>query len=222
MKRSIKVITTSIKGGVGKTQICATQALYMVEKGIPVKVIDADIQQSLSRHRQRDLEGHPDEWIPYSVDFLNTTDINMVKAVMDKISSLPCCFLIDCPGNISDPALSVIYRAADYAVIPFELNADSVDATVMFAEVFKANFSAKMYFVPNKVSPIYEKRGEVRKAREDAEAALGKLGIVTPDIKMTTHLNGYSTLDLLDRDKRRHVLDAFHPIVEPIWKVYNR
>ena len=134
---------------------------------------------------------------------------------------MPCCFLIDCPGNISDPALSVIYRAADYAVIPFELNADSVDATVMFAEVFKANFTAKMYFVPNKVSPIYEKRGEVRKAREDAEAALDKLGIVTPDIKLTTHLNGYSTLDLLDRDKRRHVLDAFHPIVEPIWKVYN-
>jgi hypothetical protein len=68
----------------------------------------------------------------------------------------------------------------------------------MFAEVFKANFTAKMYFVPSKVSPIYEKRGEVRKAREDAEAALGKLGIVTPDIKLTTHLNGYSTLDLLD------------------------
>ena len=42
------------------------------------------------------------------------------------------------------------------------------------------------------------------------------------DIKLTTHLNGYSTLDLLDRDKRRHILDAFHPIVEPIWKVYNR
>ena len=60
MKRSVKVITTSIKGGVGKTQICATQALYMVEKGIPIKVIDADIQQSLSRHRHRDLEVHPD------------------------------------------------------------------------------------------------------------------------------------------------------------------
>lgn len=222
MRRSIKVITTSIKGGVGKTQLCATQALYFVEKGIPVKVIDADIQQSLSRHRQRELKAHPNEWVPYSVDFLNTTDINMVKSIMNTISTIPCCFLIDCPGNINDPALSIIYQEADYAVIPFELNADSVDATIMFAELFKEHFSAKMYFVPNKVSPIYEKRGEVRKAREDAEAALNKLGTITPDIKLTTHLNGYSTLELLDWDKRRHVTGAFRPIALPIWKIFKR
>lgn len=222
MKQSIKVIMTSCKGGVGKTELCASSALFMVEKGIPVKVIDADIQQSLFRHRQRDLAGHPNEWIPYSVDFLNTTDIDTVKKVMEKISSLPCCFLIDCPGNVSDPALSHIYRTADYAIVPFELNADSVDATVMFAEIFKEHFKAKMFFIPNKVSPIYEKRGEVRKAREDAEAVLSKLGTVTPDIKLTTHLNGYSTLDLLDWEKRRYVRDAFIPFTAPIWKIYNR
>ena len=209
MRRSVKVITT-------------TQALYFVEKGIPVKVIDADIQQSLSRHRLRELEAHPNEWVPYSVDFLNTTDINMVKSIMNTISTIPCCFLIDCPGNINDPALSIVYREADYAVIPFELNADSVDATIMFAELFKEHFPAKMFFVPNKVSPVFEKRGEVRKAREDAEAALGKLGTITPDIKLTTHLNGYSTLELLDRDKRRHVTDAFRVIASPIWKIFNR
>ena len=79
-----------------------------------------------------------------------------------------------------------------------------------------------MYFVPNKVSPIYEKRGEVRKAREDAEATLSKLGTITPDIKLTTHLNGYSTLELLDWDKRRHVTGAFRPIALPIWKIFKR
>ena len=92
----------------------------------------------------------------------------------------------------------------------------------MFAELFKEHFSAKMYFVPNKVSPIYEKRGEVRKAREDAEAVLSKLGTITPDIKLTTHLNGYSTLELLDWDKRRHVTGAFRPIALPIRKIFKR
>lgn len=222
MRRSVKVITTSIKGGVGKTQLCASAAMYFLEKGIPVKVIDADIQQSLYRHRQRDLAAHPDEWVPFSVDFLNTTDLETVKSIMNTISTIPCCFLIDCPGNINDPALSIIYQEADYAIIPFELNSDSVDATIMFAELFKEHFPGKMFFVPNKVSTVYEKRSEIRKAREDAMESLSKLGTVTPDIKLTTYLNGYSTLELLDWERRKFITEAFLPIVKPIWRIYNR
>ena len=222
MKRSVKVITTSIKGGVGKTQLCASAAMYFLEKGIPVKVIDADIQQSLYRHRQRDLAAHPDEWVPFSIDFLNTTDLETVKSIMNTISAIPCCFLIDCPGNINDPALSIIYQDADFAIIPFELNADSVDATIMFAEMFKEHFHGKMFFVPNKVSTVYEKRSEIRKTREDAMESLSKLGTVTPDIKLTTYLNGYSTLELLDWEHRKFITEAFLPIVKPIWRIYNR
>ena len=209
-----KIITFSNhKGGVGKTTLCASAATFLVELGIPVIVIDADIQQSLSRHRQRDLAVHPSEQIPWQVQFLNTTDLEAVKSMMSRAKQLPCCILIDCPGNIQDPALRIIFEAADAAVIPFELNADSVDATVMFADVFKKHFSAKMFFIPNKVSTIFEKRGEVRKAREDAMEALDrKYGVVTPDIRLTTYLNGYSTLETCNFAKKRAVRDAFIPI----------
>ena len=96
---------------------------------------------------------------------------------------------------------------------------DCVDATVMFAELFKKNFTAKMFFVPNKVSTIFEKRGEVRKAREDSIEALNrKLGVITPDIRLTTHLNGYSTLELFDFEKRKVLRDAFAPIFKYITK----
>ena len=216
MKNKI-IIFTTIKGGTGKTTLCASAATFLVELGIPVIVLDADIQQSLFRHRMRDLAAHPSENIPWQIHFLNTTDIEAVKAMMQRVKKLACCILIDCPGNIQDQALQVIYEAADIAVIPFELNSDSVDATVMFAQLFQKHFSARKYFIPNKVSAVFEKRGEVRKAREDAISLLDrKFGMVTPDVKYTTNLNSYSTLECFNREKRIVIRDAFAPLVKQI------
>ena len=207
------IITTGLKGGTGKTSLCANFATFFVEQGVPVLVLDADTQQSLSRHRKRDLEGNPSAEVPWPVEFLNTTDIEMVKSVIKKAKQLQCCVMIDCPGNIQDPSLQVIYEAADAAIIPYELNSDSVDATIMFAKFFKGNFKAKMFFVPNKVSTVFEWRGEVRKARENAMEALnGKLGTVTPDMRLTTHLNSYSTIETYNWRKRAAIRDAFAPI----------
>lgn len=212
--RNTVILFTTLKGGTGKTSICASTATFLVEQGIPTIVLDADVQQSLFRHRKRDLAAHPDEEIPWQVEFLNTTDIDKVRATIRKIKDFPCCVLIDCPGNVQDKALQVIFESADIAVIPYELNADSVDATVLFAELFRKNFEAKMYFIPNKVSCVYEKRGEVRKAREDALKALNhKLGTVTPDIRLTTLLNGYSTLDTYNYKKRTVIREALAPII---------
>ena len=213
------IITTSLKGGVGKTSLCANFATFFVEQDVPVFVLDADIQQSLSRHRKRDLEASPSAQVPWPVEFLNTTNIETVKNVMKRAKQLQCCVMIDCPGNIQDPALQAIYQAADIAIIPYELNSDSVDATIMFAQLFKKNFKAKMFFVPNKVSTVFEWRGEVRKAREDAMEALnGKLGTVTPDMRLTTHLNGYSTIETYNWKKRAAIRDAFAPIFRSIKK----
>lgn len=210
------ILTTSLKGGVGKTSLCASFATFLVEQGVPTIVVDADIQQSLSRHRKRDLEAHPSSQVPWQVQFVNTTDVEGVRTIIRRAKELPCCVMIDCPGNIHDEAMQIIYQAADVAVIPYELNADSVDATVMFAGLFKKHFTAKMFFVPNKVSAVFEKRGEVRKAREDAMQTLKKHGTVTPDIPLTTHLNGYSTLETYNFKKRAAIRDAFAPIYKHI------
>ena len=217
MKNQI-ILFTSVKGGVGKTQLCASAATFLVEQGIPVIVIDIDVQQSISRHRKRDLDAHPSADVPWNVEFLDTRDIDSARNMISNAKKLPCCILIDCPGNITDASLNVIYEAADLAIIPFELNADSVDATVLFAELFKTRFQAKMYFIPNKVSAVFELRGEPRKAREDAIQGLEKshLGMITPDIKLTTNMNGYSTIETYNREKRAAVRNAFAPIVRHI------
>lgn len=216
MKNQI-IIFTTIKGGTGKTTLCASAATFLVQLGIPVIVLDADIQQSLYRHRQRDLAAHPSEDIPFQVQFLNTADIEGVKSMIQRAKKLPCCILVDCPGNIQDQALKAIFEAADIAVIPFELNSDSLDATIMFGKLFQKHFTAKKYFIPNKVSAVFEKRGDVRKAREDAMSSLDKkLGIVTADIRHTTNMNSYSTLEWYNREKKIVIRDAFAPIVKHI------
>lgn len=222
MKNKI-IVFTNIKGGTGKTQLCATAATFFLETGFPVYVIDADIQQSISRHRKRDKDVRPNEFEPWPVYFLNTGAIEEVKDIISQVKEFKCLVLIDCPGNINDPGLKHIYDAADMAVIPMEYNSDVVDATVMFAEVLReTSFKDKnkqIFFIPNKVSAFFEKNGVVRKAREDAYEQLMKkkhLGVITPEVRMTTLMNGYSTLDFLGHEKRKVVREAFAPIIKRI------
>ena len=58
------VLFSNIKGGVGKTTLCALFASYLAEKGIPVFAMDADLQASLYRHRQREKDADPDASAP--------------------------------------------------------------------------------------------------------------------------------------------------------------
>ena len=75
------VLFTNIKGGVGKTSCCALFAQYLCENGYPVKVLDADIQASLSRHRERELAANPDAAIPWEVSTVDGIFIKVIKGV---------------------------------------------------------------------------------------------------------------------------------------------
>ena len=222
-KKNQIILTTNQKGGVGKTQICATAATLFVQHNIPVVVLDADVQQSLSRHRARDLEARPTANTPWDCLFLNTSDMEAVEKMVERIHNLPCTVLIDCPGNISDSALNLIFAAADVAIVPFELNDDSVDATILFAKLIKKHFKKMdMLFVPNKVSTRFWKRGEVRKAKEDAMEQLHKkLGLVGADIKYSAQMNSYSTLERLTYEKKMIIKNALTPLLNPLMKMYD-
>jgi len=222
------VVFSNIKGGVGKTQMCATMATYAVEQGLPVIVIDADMQQSLSRHRDRDLKARPNTELPWKVQYVDIDNIDEVKNVIERAKQLPCIVMIDCPGNVSDPALKIIFDAADVAILPLEYNSDVVDATELFGVTLKKRYDElsaitkkkkRIFLVPNKVSAVYEQRGEVRRAREYTFETLvqqRKIGYLTKDIKLTTHMNGYSTVDPLTYEKRLAVRDAFDKILESL------
>ena len=117
MKNKI-VLFSNIKGGVGKTTLCALFASYLAEKGMPVFAMDADLQASLYRHRQREKNVDPDTSAPWAVEMLNTSDEKKLEETIAKLKSVPGVVLIDCPGNLNDRNLEHIYKAADVAVIP--------------------------------------------------------------------------------------------------------
>ena len=62
MKNCI-IVSVGLKGGGGKSTVCANLAMHLIDQGIPVIFYDADIQQTLVR--QRELAEHPNEQPPY-------------------------------------------------------------------------------------------------------------------------------------------------------------
>ena len=215
MKNKI-VLFSNIKGGVGKTTLCGLFAMYLAQQGIPVTVLDADIQQSLFRHRGRDIAECPDEEIPWQVSFVDTSDEKMVEVIMKKVKNIPGWVLIDCPGNINDHALKFIFQAAEVAVIPFGYDTDTLDATKLFCGIFQRVSNAKLIFVPNNIVITDERREQLKQCRDEAVKLLGTLGYVTPRIKHGVAVKSYNTLRPLDYWQEKAVANAFQPLIEKI------
>lgn len=125
---------------------------------------------------------------------------------------------VDCPGNINDRALGMFFQAADVAVTPVRYDSDNLDATQIFAEVFKSVSKARMFFIPNSIAAVEERRNEVQEAREAARNLLGPYGTLTPRIKQSVVVKYYSTIQSLTTYQRNAVKFAFEPVIDYIKK----
>ena len=213
--KNITIIFSNIKGGVGKTTLCALFASYLVEKGYPVIAIDADLQASLYRHRQREKDVAPDTQIPWNVEMLDTSDSDKLVQVVNKLKSVPGIVLIDCPGNLNDRNLAYIYKSADAAIIPISFDADTVDATGIFVKALKSVSSADLVFVPNRINAAERKSEEIRQ-REQTTGYLGLVGTVTPMVKQSVAVKRYSTLYPLEKNQTEVLEPAFSRIIEKL------
>ena len=208
---------TAILGesGVGKTTLCALFASYLAEKGIPVFAMDADLQASLYRHRQREKNVDPDTSAPWAVEMLNTSDGKKLEETISKLKSVPGIVLIDCPGNLNDRNLENIYKAADVAVIPMSFDADTVDATGIFIKAFKTISNAKLLFAPNRINTSEGKAEELRQRTQTTEF-LGLVGTVLPRIKQSVVVKRYTTLYPLERNQNSAVESTFETIIQEL------
>ena len=213
--KNITIIFSNIKGGVGKTTLCALFASYLAEKGYPVIAIDADLQASLYRHRQREKDVAPDTQIPWNVEMLDSSDSDKLVQVVNKLKSVPGIVLIDCPGNLNDRNLAYIYKSADVAIIPISFDADTVDATGIFVKALKSVSSADLVFVPNRINAAERKSEEIRQ-REQTTGYLGLVGTVTPMVKQSVAVKRYSTLYPLEKNQTEVLEPAFSRIIEKL------
>ena len=60
--------------------------------------------------------------------------------------------LTDCPGNLNDNNLSILYSIADLIVIPMSYDVDTIDATGIFVSVISQKSSARLVFLPNRIN----------------------------------------------------------------------
>ena len=227
MKNKI-VIFSNIKGGVGKTTLCALFANHLIEHGFPSFVIDADLQASLFRHRQREKDAAPDAQIPWNVEMLDTSDHKRLVQVMGKLKEVPGIVLIDCPGNLNDRNLAYIYQSADTAIIPISFDADTVDATGIFVKALKSVSSAGLIFIPNRINAAErkaedpnrinaaERKAEEIRQREQTIGYLGLVGTVTPIVRQSVAIKRYSTLYPLEKNQTELLEPAFNKIIEEL------
>lgn len=207
------IIFSNIKGGVGKTTLCALFASYLAERGYPVMAIDADLQASLYRHRKREKDVAPEVQPPWNVDLLDTADREQLERVMGKLKEVPGIVLIDCPGNLNDRNLEYIYKSADTAVIPISFDADTVDATGIFVKTLKTVSSADLVFLPNRINTSERKAEELRQRTQTTEF-LGLVGTVMPTVKQSVAVKRYTTLYPLEKNQLAVVGLPFGKIIE--------
>ena len=209
------ILFTNIKGGVGKTSTCALFAQYLCENGYPVKVLDADIQASLSRHRERELAANLDVAVPWEVRTVDTTDRQSLQSSIEEAMQFDGVVLFDMPGTLNAANLDLLYKAADHAVVPISYDFDTIDATGIFIKVIKRVKDIQLVFLPNRINTT-ENRADDMKQREETVKILGRIGRVTPRIKQSVVIKRYSTVSALDKYQKAAVEHAFNAIVEQI------
>lgn len=204
---------SNIKGGVGKTTLCALFASYLAEKGVPVFVLDADLQASLYRHRKREKDVDTEAVAPWQVEILDTADREKLTETINKLKKVPGVVLIDCPGNLNDKNLAYIYSIADVAVIPMSFDADTVDATGVFVKALKKISPAQLIFAPNRIN-VSEGRAEELRQRAQTTEILGIIGTVIPRVKQTVSIKRYTTLYKMEKPQQKAVEEAFKVIMK--------
>lgn len=209
------VLFSNMKGGTGKTTLLELFASYAIENEVPVLALDADPQLSLYKDRQDDLQANPAASPSWLVKLLRVDE--NISAVIEKIKAVRGVVLIDCPGNIDNNYLQLLFKAADVIVMPFKYDRKNVRETATFCGIFrKLNDKARILFVPNMAMSIEEHRAELMSARNMAyEVFKPYRGYITKSIMRRVELQCCNTLGL-NYQQRREVKVSFEEILERI------
>jgi len=137
MKEKLIVITGD-KGGVGKSTITALLAEWLLFHQQPIKVIDADPNQSSQT------------WIDKCADFGRIIS-----------SSNALITIVDTPGT-SGSSLSKYIRYADIILVPFKPHVADLEVIVAWFLSLKETLQERVFFVPNMLSNTKEQRSGVK------------------------------------------------------------
>jgi chromosome partitioning protein len=125
--------------------------------------------------------------------------------------------VVDCPGNLNDNNLSILFEAADFIIVPMAYDVDTIDATNIFVDVVKKRSQAKLLFLPNRIN-VSEGRAKDLEMRDDTIKQLNKVGKVMPRIKQSVIIKRYTTIYPLDMYQYMALEEPFEAIIKEIKK----
>lgn len=146
------------KARVGKSSLCLALANYWSSRGIPVKVVDGDPQQSLYNTRRNDLKLYdaPPNYDILKYDFEN---MNGFEDFMKRLKGENCYILFDTPAGINSDIFMHLIRISNYVLVPFPLKKFSIDMTGRYSRALQIledmfpELHRTVIYIPNMIEP---------------------------------------------------------------------
>lgn len=128
------IIFGNQKGGVGKTTLTTLTATALASEPFNKKVlvIDADIQQSISKSRNDDLVDQPDADIPYRIVSCKGDQDRLHELVVKAKKSNDYVF-VDVAGKLEEETKLVLFDT-DILLVPFQAGNYGLDSTIDYIQ----------------------------------------------------------------------------------------
>lgn len=222
------ILFANQKGGVGKTTLCGLFSNFLVAKGVPILVVDADLQQTLMGIREGDLdelkrkypEADPQSFIHYYIKGVSLQDKETTHQTMATLRATDFTTIIDTPGSLSQDGFIEVLANADYIICPYLFDLNTIRSTRTFIHLVHSlkqqypAIKAQMLFVCNRKSSTIGTNAEI-KAWDALDKYFATFGIVVPyrigDYKA---VKDYNTIDNSDDASKR-----VNPCFEYIYKL---
>lgn len=225
LKENHIILFANQKGGAGKTTLCAIFANYLVEKGVPVAVLDADPQQTFYRRRKKDIR-HIGESrkVPYNVQAITISGRQSTRGILNYARTLDGTTIIDSPGSLTQEGMLELVPNCDFIICPYHYDLNTVDSTCMFLSLVVRILQAtddghkpQILFVCNKNDSRVGTAAEAPTWKA-TDAFFAKYGKIIPRIGIYRDMEKYSTFDNSNIDEM-HYKASFDTIFKEIYGI---
>lgn len=205
------IFFTGLKGGVGRSVLSEAYAAYLVSKGLPVTVIDADANNTATViSRRRKCTGAPS----YTIVPLDCSKANSIETVRDFFEgSVDTIYIVDCRFNHDYKNLLYLYQFADMIVLPVQYHKLCTSSTLTFMEYLKRKgIYAPIYLLPNMCNNINNSQSEDGQQSQ----ILGQWGEFLPDIPGNVKFTRFGCFDSYSKKMKALTGKTFDALTEKL------